>query len=90
MPEQRTDGIGSNDVRYARRYSDSNSFSGAYEEKETQAEIVYKTKTGRKYHKAGCSYLKSKIETTLNEAIVEGLTACSRCFRKTMFIFRFG
>lgn len=42
--------------------------------------IVYVTYTGSKYHKAGCSYLKSKIEMTLEDARSEGYTPCSRCY----------
>lgn len=41
--------------------------------------IVYRTKTGSKYHNAGCSYLKSSIQTTVSEAKKMGLTPCSRC-----------
>ena len=41
--------------------------------------IVYRTKTGSKYHNAGCSYLKSSIQTTVAEAKSMGLTPCSRC-----------
>ena len=41
--------------------------------------VVYRTKTGSKYHNAGCSYLKSSIETTISEAQSMGLTPCSRC-----------
>lgn len=46
-----------------------------------QAEtVVYVTKTGKKYHKSDCSYLRqSKIKTTLKAAIADGFTACSRC-----------
>lgn len=41
---------------------------------------VYITKTGNKYHKSGCSYLKnSKIAISLNSAKENGYTACSRC-----------
>ena len=44
-------------------------------------EIIYITKTGEKYHKNGCFYLrKSKIEMKLIDAISEGYTPCSRCF----------
>lgn len=44
------------------------------------SEIVYITNTGSKYHRAGCSYLKSSsIETTVDEAQSMGLTPCSRC-----------
>ena len=41
--------------------------------------VVYRTKTGSKYHSAGCSYLKSSIPTTVSEAKSMGLTPCSRC-----------
>ncbi len=44
-----------------------------------QSQVVYRTKTGSKYHRSGCSYLKSKIETTVSEAQAMGLGACSRC-----------
>lgn len=44
-------------------------------------ETVYITKTGSKYHRAGCRYLrKSQIEISLSEAKNEGYTACSVCF----------
>jgi len=46
-----------------------------------QNEIIYVTKTGEKYHKNGCFYLrKSKIEMNLMDAISEGYTPCSRCY----------
>ena len=41
---------------------------------------VYITKTGSKYHRDGCSYLKSQIAIDLNVAISQGYTACSRCY----------
>lgn len=42
--------------------------------------IVYKTKTGKAYHKAGCSSLsKSKIEIKLKDAVAAGLTPCKNC-----------
>ena len=40
---------------------------------------VYITKTGSKYHRDGCSYLKSKITIDKNSAISSGYGACSRC-----------
>lgn len=44
-------------------------------------ETVYITKTGSKYHRAGCRYLrKSQIDISLSEAKNEGYTACSVCF----------
>lgn len=42
-------------------------------------EVVYITNTGECYHRGTCSYLKSKIETTKEEAQAMGLRACSRC-----------
>ena len=42
--------------------------------------IVYITNTGTKYHRAGCSYLKSAIETTEEAAKSMGLSPCKRCF----------
>ena len=41
--------------------------------------IVHVTRTGSKYHKAGCSYLKSDISMTLADAVNNGYTRCSRC-----------
>lgn len=47
----------------------------------TNSAIVYVTKTGKKYHRAGCSYLKnSKIEMTLTDAKARGCTPCSKCY----------
>ena len=40
---------------------------------------VYITRTGECYHRDGCSYLKSRIEVTLQEAVDRGYRACSRC-----------
>lgn len=46
---------------------------------------VYITKTGEKYHLAGCSSLsKSKIEIILKEAVEKGDTPCSRCNPPTL------
>lgn len=43
-------------------------------------QAVYITKTGTKYHKSGCNYLKSsKFQITLDEAIERGYTPCSVC-----------
>lgn len=41
--------------------------------------IVYVTNTGSKYHRAGCSYLKSSNEITLEAAVNQGYSPCSRC-----------
>jgi len=42
--------------------------------------IVYVTKSGKKYHTADCSYLNdSATPISLEQAIAEGKTPCSRC-----------
>ncbi|WCO00583.1 hypothetical protein [Psychroserpens ponticola] len=44
------------------------------------AQTVYTTKTGEKYHKSTCRYLKySKKELTLDKAITLGFSACGVC-----------
>ena len=46
----------------------------------TEGTIVYVTKTGTKYHKDGCSSLRSsKIEITLGEAVEKGYEPCKVC-----------
>jgi len=41
---------------------------------------VYGTKTGHKYHRDGCSYLReSRIEMTLTQAKNRRLEPCSKC-----------
>jgi len=40
---------------------------------------VYVTRTGKKYHKSECSYLKSSIPIKKSAAISQGYTPCSRC-----------
>lgn len=47
---------------------------------DTQEVTVYITKTGRKYHRSGCRYLKkSCIAISLDDAKSEGYGACSVC-----------
>ena len=47
---------------------------------EEQADVVYITETGSKYHRSGCQYLsKSKIETTRAAAVSGGYSPCARC-----------
>lgn len=41
--------------------------------------LVYVTNTGECYHRDGCSYLKSRIEMTLERAVDKGYRGCSRC-----------
>lgn len=44
-------------------------------------DIVFVTKSGGKYHKENCPYLKSsKIMMSLEQAVMEGKEPCSRCF----------
>ena len=46
----------------------------------TDEEIVYVTKSGGKYHTAGCSHLsESSIPVTLEQAVAEGKAPCSHC-----------
>lgn len=45
----------------------------------TTSDVVYVTRSGSKYHKAGCSYLKSSYEMSRSEAIAAGYEPCSRC-----------
>ena len=41
---------------------------------------VYITRTGSKYHRSGCRYLRrSMIKTTKNDAVSIGYSACSIC-----------
>ncbi len=41
---------------------------------------VYITKTGEKYHRDGCQYLrKSQIPISLSDAKARGYSACSKC-----------
>lgn len=42
--------------------------------------IVYVTKSGEKYHTADCPFLTdSAIPVSLEQALAEGKTSCSRC-----------
>lgn len=58
----------------------SSSKSEKVEDVEHKESAVYVTKSGKKYHREGCSSLrKSKKEITIEEAIDRGYEACSRC-----------
>jgi hypothetical protein len=49
-------------------------------EERTKTIYVYITKTGKKYHRKDCSYLRKSIEVIrLVKAITRGYTPCSRC-----------
>ncbi len=42
--------------------------------------LVYVTKSGRKYHRRGCVYLRKSCKAiTLRDALARGYTPCSRC-----------
>lgn len=46
---------------------------------------VYVTRTGEKYHRDGCRYLRqSRITTTLKAALQRGFGPCSVCRPPTM------
>ena len=49
------------------------------EKSDSDSQIYYVTKSGKKYHRAGCSYLKSKIEITIDKIKSGGYEPCSRC-----------
>lgn len=47
---------------------------------DTKAVTVYITRTGKKYHRDGCRYLKnSRIPVSLKDAKTQGYTPCSIC-----------
>jgi hypothetical protein len=43
------------------------------------ADAVFVTPSGKKYHRADCSFAKNARSISLQEAIQKGYTACSRC-----------
>lgn len=46
----------------------------------SEAQTVYITKTGKKYHRGSCQYLrKSQFAIAMTEAVGRGYTACSVC-----------
>ena len=53
-----------------------NNASNKTENNETRVYITY---TGKKYHRDGCRYLKSRIESTVRDAQSSGLTPCKVC-----------
>ena len=48
------------------------------------SQTVYITNTGEKYHRDGCRYLKSRIETTLGAAVAQGYKPCKVCNPPTL------
>lgn len=51
----------------------------AQPQSQTTSEQVYITNTGKKYHRAGCRYLKSQIPISKADAQARGYGACSAC-----------
>lgn len=50
---------------------------------EKESDLVYITKTGKRYHQADCYYLRySQIEISRQKAEELGLTPCKVCFYK--------
>ena len=46
-----------------------------------KSDIVWLSKTGDKYHiDSTCGNMKDPVESTLEEAIAQGRTACSKCY----------
>ena len=67
-----TSSVSSEEAKVSDDSSDSNTVSNSYS--------VHITRTGSKYHAAGCQYLRSSdIVVTKSEAVQRGLTPCSRC-----------
>jgi len=60
--------------------SDVQGRAAAYTVAEQKDATVYITKSGEKYHKTGCKYLKkSQIKTTKKDAVKNGYGACKVC-----------
>ncbi len=58
----------------------STAITSCLEQKEEKEVYVYITKTGKKYHKGNCRYIKKgKIKITLKEACKRGYTPCKVC-----------
>lgn len=58
----------------------SSSYDYSYDNDDQNSYTVYVTKTGSKYHSAGCRYLRSsKIAIDVDDAIAQGYDACSVC-----------
>jgi hypothetical protein len=60
--------------------AEGNSGAEAYMNPGSLDGLVYRTKTGVKYHRSNCFYLsRSKISLTLAHALDMSLTPCSYC-----------
>ena len=44
-----------------------------------ETDKIYRTYTGECYHRDGCNYLRSRIETSADEIKAKGLRPCSKC-----------
>ena len=63
------------------KLSDIQSTSDTSQNIALNKEVVYITKSGKKYHNEGCESLnESKIKITKNEAEAKGYTYCKKCF----------
>jgi endonuclease YncB( thermonuclease family) len=50
---------------------------------DAEKDIVYVTKTGKKYHRSGCSFLsKSSAPIKIEDAKARGYTPCSKCCKE--------
>ena len=47
---------------------------------------VYVTKSGKKYHKADCSFIQDRKSEKISkkEALAKGLTPCPKCFKEDL------
>lgn len=66
--------------RYSSSSSSSSSGTSAARSTSESSQTVYITRTGSKYHHAGCQYLRqSQIPISLSDAKASGYSPCSRC-----------
>ncbi len=62
-------------------FSPASSGTNAARSSSESSQTVYITRTGSKYHHAGCQYLRqSQIPISLSDAKTSGYSPCSRCF----------
>lgn len=77
--EQSADISSTNNVASSGSSNASTSTSSANNDSTNGSVTVHITNSGAKYHRAGCKYLKSDIEVTLDEAKAQGLSPCGVC-----------
>jgi micrococcal nuclease len=69
------------DFRHGNKSSADSTTTKSVEKSEKIDNIVYITKTGKKYHRDGCRSLsRSKIEISLQDAKSQGYDACKICY----------